>query len=194
MQWLELLHRYESGSGDDFDVAYWHGERPLTGLLGAAAWMLQDGWSLEEFSTKRRFESHKSLGRGDLWFGRGKENSTVEAKIYWAGETIPTAKKYLVERLDEAAAQLRSIGKKNRNGSAVSLCFVVPWYDAPKGKTRGIDALTKLEQWARDKSLTTAKHIAAANARITSKGSEYPGVLLVARQESWKKPTNTDDD
>jgi len=194
MQWLELLKRYESGSGDDFDVAYWHGERPLTGLLGAAAWMLQDGWSLEEFSTKRKFESYKIHGRGDLWFGRDKENSTVEAKIYWAGETIGTAKKYLLERLDEAAAQLRSLKKNNRNGDPVSVCFVVPWYDAPKGKTRGLETLAKLEKWAREESLTTAKHIAAANACITSKGSEYPGVLLVARQESWKLPTSTDID
>jgi hypothetical protein len=33
--------------------------------------------------------------------------------------------------------------------------------------------------------MATAKHFAATDVRIESKGSEYPGVLLAARRETW---------
>lgn len=184
-QWLGLLQRYES---DKSDVAYWHGERPLTGLLGAAGWMLPDGWSLEEFSTKRKSKSGKGTGRGDLWIGRGDYEATVEAKIYWVGGTISTARDDVLKRLNEAAVQLRAVNKKNRAGDPVSVCYVVPWYDAPEGKDRGVLAINELEIWARGESLATAKHFAASGVRTKSKGSEYPGVLLVARKETWNIP------
>ena len=32
------------------DIAYWYGERALTGLLASAAWKVRGGWSLEEFA------------------------------------------------------------------------------------------------------------------------------------------------
>jgi len=181
-KWCELLKRYEA---DKSDVAYWHGERPLTGLLGAAAWTLSGGWSLEEFSTKRESGSGKGPGRGDLWIGRGESNATVEAKIYWVGGTILTAKEDLGKRLDEAAEQLQAVGKKNREGDPVSVCYVVPWYDVPEGKDRGVKAINELETWARGESMVTAKHFAATDVRTKSKGSEYPGVLLVAEKVEW---------
>jgi hypothetical protein len=188
-QWVELLQRYELGADDDDDpdVAYWYGERPLTGLLGAAGWLLQDGWSLEEFSTKRKLKVGNGMGRGDLWVGRGEAKATVEAKIYWAGETIPTAQRYLSDKLDEAATQLQAVSKKNRVGDPVALCYVVPWYDIPAGRDRGIEVIAALETWARGQAWATAKHISASTARTVSKGSDYPGVLLVGRTRRGRR-------
>ncbi len=181
-KWLQLLQRYEV---DKSDVAYWYGERSLTGLLGAATWTLPGGWSLEEFSTKRKSESHTGTGRGDLCIGRDKSEATVEAKIYWVGERIATAQKYLREKLDEAGEQLRAVNRKNQVGDPVSVCYVVPEYEVGTGRERGVKTLAELEAWARDNSLATAKHIAASDTRSESKGSAYPGVLLVAQQEKW---------
>jgi len=186
IKWLELLEGYEVGD-DKPDVAYWYGERPLTGLLGVAGWLLQDGWSLEEFSTKRKSKAGKGTGRGDLWIGHGTSEVTVEAKIYWVREKLPTTVRYLKKKLDEAAEQLQAVSKKNRVGSPVSVCYVVPWYDGKEGKGKGIEAITELEAWAsvQENPLATAKHFAASGVKTESKGSEYPGVLLVARQEKW---------
>jgi len=183
-KWRELLKRYEA---DKSDVAYWHCENSLTGLLGAAGWMLPGGWSLQEFSTKRKSTSRKGTGYGDLWIGRRESKATVEAKIYWVGGNIATAKEELRKRLDEAAEQLQAVSKKNREGDPVSVCYVVPWYDGDNGKDKGLKAIAKLEAWARDSSLATAKHFAPPGVRTTSKGSVYPGVLLVAREEKWGK-------
>jgi hypothetical protein len=185
-QWLKLLERYEGGD-DKSDVAYWYGERSLTGLLGAAGWLLPDGWSLEEFSTKRKPKSGNGTGRGDLWIGQGTSEATVEAKIYWVDQKKRTAVRYLKDKLDEAAEQLQAVSKKNRVGTPVSVCYVVPEYDVPNGHERGVETITELEAWAlaQDNPLATAKHFAASGVKTESKGSEYPGVLLVARREKW---------
>ena len=70
--WLRLLGDYEHAVPSDADLAYWHGERPLTGLLGVAAWQI-GGWSLEEFCAdrKRKDSDETGKGRGDLWLGWG---------------------------------------------------------------------------------------------------------------------------
>ncbi len=49
-EWMRLFREHE---GNDEDVAYWYGERALTGLLSAAAWKVQYWWALEEFVGKR---------------------------------------------------------------------------------------------------------------------------------------------
>src|SRR5262245_48235037 len=48
--WLQFLERYEVASKEAPDLAYWHVEQSLTGLLGAAAWS-ERGWSLEAFGS-----------------------------------------------------------------------------------------------------------------------------------------------
>ena len=55
--WLDLVKKYENRMGQkEQDFCYWYNERPLTGILGAAAWVLKDGWSLEEFVAKRKIK------------------------------------------------------------------------------------------------------------------------------------------
>ena len=86
-EWLQLLktyETYETKSDDDSDLAYWHGERPLTGLLAAAAWKIS-GWSLEEFGVRRKGPNsdHATEGRCDLQWGLQESQTTVEAKIAW---------------------------------------------------------------------------------------------------------------
>jgi len=54
------------------DIAYWYGERAISGLLASAAWMVRDGWSLEEFTGQRKKGRRKNAsGKGDLWLGVG---------------------------------------------------------------------------------------------------------------------------
>src|SRR2546426_9391436 len=53
-RWSNLITYTTAGEEDDEDdVPYWYGERPLTGLLAAAAWRHRQGWSLEEFAGRR---------------------------------------------------------------------------------------------------------------------------------------------
>lgn len=181
-KWLDLLRQYEKSKRKD--LGYWHGERPLTGFLAAAAWLLEEGWSIEEFSAKRLEGDRKTAGRGDLRVGLGKAEATIEAKIYWANQQMPTAKRKLRERLGDAKRQLRALTPGYRFGDAVSVCYVVPWFTGPAGKRKGRKILTELEAWATSEKMAIAKHLTTI-VKTKSEGSEYPGVLLVARQESW---------
>ena len=188
-KWLDLLKEYEKSRKKD--LGYWHGERPLTGFLGAAAWLLDEGWSIEEFSAKRLEGSQKTAGRGDLRIGRGEDKATIEAKIYWANQQMPAAGSKLQERLGDAKRQLHALTKSYRIGRPVSVCYVVPWFRGPMGKQKGRKILSELEAWARSRearaksqAMATARHV-TARERTKSEGSDYPGVLLVARQESW---------
>ena len=63
----------------------------------------------------------------------------------------------------------------------------VPPIHVPEGKDRGVKAINELETWARGESMATAKHFAASGVNTESKGREYPGVLLVAREENWRE-------
>ncbi len=183
-KWLDLLRRYEASKKKD--LGYWHGERPLTGFLGAAAWLLEDGWSIEEFSAKRLEGSQKTAGRGDLRIGRGEVEATIEAKIYWANQQMPEVRSKLLERLGDAKRQLRALTPGYRFGDPVSVCYVVPWYTGTAGKQKGRTVLTELETWANSQEMATARHF-TPKERTKSEGSEYPGVLLVARQEKWSQ-------
>jgi hypothetical protein len=78
--WGGLMDRY---CEDGEDAPYWYGERALTGLLAAAAWQRKAGWSLEEFTGRRR----SGAGRGDAWIGVGADTYTIEAKAIYTYET-----------------------------------------------------------------------------------------------------------
>jgi len=82
-QWTLILKEFgklldEYNSSDE--VAYWYGERALTGLLAAAAWRIKDGWSIEEFTGLRRTGERQNSGKGDVWIGIQRKTFTVEAK------------------------------------------------------------------------------------------------------------------
>jgi hypothetical protein len=77
--WAGLIERYDGASDTDQrlkDVAYWYGERALTGLLAAAAWRTNKyWWSIEEFTGKRHVDPRlrksrtNGAGRGEAICG-----------------------------------------------------------------------------------------------------------------------------
>ena len=177
--WLRFQVTYEK---DVDDVSYWHSEQALNGLLGAAVWGVK-GWSLEEFSAGRGRRATKSNGRGDLWFGRGEEKVTVEAKICWIDESVGNPEKQLLRTLRESQHQLEELEQDCKFGQLVSVSYVVPWFSKPKRKASGINALEILEQYSRSQGMATAKHVATIQD-IEDKGRKYPGVLLVVKDQS----------
>jgi hypothetical protein len=123
-----LLDRFERATQlveSTPDVAYWYGERALTGLLTAATWSI-GGVALEEYCGKRDGDSGTNPGRGDAWLvlPNGRWYS-IEAKV-----TGPSDLDHLVPsvrtKLARAAEQLRTIPDAYRGDSGVALCFVVP--------------------------------------------------------------------
>jgi hypothetical protein len=194
-KWLTLLSEYESVDPRNPDLAYWYGERPLTGLLGAAAWQI-GGWSLEEFGAgrwKKRLAETRQ-GRGDLWLGctRGDATGevTVEAKILWAYQDAhDTLKTELDKRLKRARKQLRQLEPPDRVGEPFAVCYVVPCYAGPEGKQRGEGILARLADQTRREGMATATHLATIG-NITDVDDKqrpmYPGVLLVADQAEWR--------
>lgn len=195
-KWLNLLNEYESVDSSDKDLAYWYGERPLTGLLGTAAWQL-GGWSLEEFGAvrwkKRSGETRR--GRGDLWLGCTRGNvtgeATVEAKIHWADQNeTDTVRTKLVDQLNRARKQLRQIESTYRVGQPFAVCYVVPCYAGRRSKQQGEKILTWLAEKMRDEGMATALHLATIGNITDVENQEhrrYPGVLLIARQEKWRE-------
>jgi len=107
------------------DVAYWYGERALTGLLAAAAWKI-GGWSLEEWTAQRGRGKEKGSARGDLWLATENGQFTMEAKVSWPCSTWKYANKYAKRCIKEAENQLRSMDKGYRFGQPIALCYIVP--------------------------------------------------------------------
>lgn len=190
-EWISLIHNYSVSDGKQRDIPYWYGERALTGLLSSAAWRIDNGWALEEFSTLRGQEDDKSTGRGDLWIGVSDKTFTVEAKLTWPDGNQETAKKRVEKRLDEAKAQLKDIELSCQQGNPVSVCYVVPW---PKIKTKkvaeetlgNVELLKQLVDFFQTNGHATALFI-PDGAPIIEEDRVYPGVALIARVESWAK-------
>lgn len=118
----KLLEEYNSTD----DVAYWYGERALSGLLAATAWRTRAGWSLEEFSGLRRTGGRQNSGRGDVWIGIGRRTFTVEAKILWPQGPLKTAIADTRKLLDEAGNQLDSLDAKYQADVPAAVCYLVP--------------------------------------------------------------------
>lgn len=177
--WLKLVEKYEEpkasdeglGLGHWHDLSYWYGERSLTGLLGAAVWQMQGGWSLEEAGvTRQGKKGKKGCGRVDLWFGRGNDASSVEAKICWVDYLdIDKAFDELHRKLKKAKKQLRKCKPHceadqlaDRVGHPVSVCFVVPWFRGEDSTKKGEKVLTELKALALKAGWAAAMHIARA--------------------------------
>lgn len=194
-KWLHLLNEYEHLDPSETDLAYWYGERPLTGFLGAAAWQI-GGWSLEEFGAGRWKQRLGEIrqGRGDLWLGCTRVPTTgectVEAKVLWVYQNDFDAVKIgLYDKLKQARKQLRQLKSTDQVGQPFSICYVVPCYTKPKSKKRGEKILTRLADDTRQKGMATATHLATIENITDVEDGErctYPGVLLVARQEQWR--------
>jgi hypothetical protein len=194
-RWLGSLKEYEAIDASDRDLACWYGERPLTGLLGAAAWQL-GGWSLEEFCADRRKKHSDETchGRGDLWLGSNRSDTsgaaTVEAKVLWAYQnSLDAVRTGLNDQLKQARKQLRQIKPTDRVGQPFAVCYVVPCYAGPESKQRGERLLTWLAEQTQKEGMANATHLATIGDITDFEDKDrrmYPGVLLVARQEQWQ--------
>ena len=186
-EWISILSEYCKPYDGSRDVPYWYGERPLTGLVAAAAWRINNGWALEEFNTIRGIESGGTPGRGDLWIGIGKETYTIEAKITWPEGDLESAKERVNFRLKEATKQLHDIDTANQEGTPVSVCYVVPWpkvFETVEKAPNYSQMLTKLVSYFQIEGFATALFI-PDEAPLIEKGRVYPGVALIAKTEKW---------
>ncbi len=189
-EWMNLLNLYASSSDNgEIDVPYWYGERALTGLLSAAAWRLEHGWALEEFSAERGEEGEHSSGRGDLWCGVGDAIFTIEAKIHWPQLDIESAIKGTKEKLKIAKKQLQSLAIEYKLGDPYSVCYVVPWPRKESIQSASHEVFNLLDQVA---EMFAAEGYIVAEYSFDSSPPEYdarvyPGVVFVARQEKWSR-------
>lgn len=187
-EWLELIHIYSAQPiNTERDVPYWYGERPLTGLLAASAWRLENGWALEEFSSLRGEEAENNTGRVDLWVGIGDNTYTMEAKLTWPEGDLNSAISRVNRRLNEARDQLLNIGQDYRQGLPVSVCYVVPWpkIEQPEVEIpRYIGLLKDLVNCFQAERCATALFIPGGEIPKED-GRAYPGVAMIARIEKW---------
>ena len=176
-EWIDLINRYSTFD----DVPYWYGERALTGLLGAAAWILEHGWALQEFAEG----GDSGLRRGGLWWGVGKAKFTVQAKIDWEARNAGAAIQRIRQRLANAEQELQSLEKNYRWGNPYSVCYVVPW--PPVGAIQeGIAFLDLVTETFASEECIVAKYSLDSSAPKDG-GRVYPGVALIAREGKWQK-------
>jgi hypothetical protein len=207
---VELLTAYEAWKAHRKgleDVAWWYGERTMTGLLAAAAWKWRerDWWSLEEFANERtgsRVPKHsggkplRKLGRGDLWLGlrrigKRQHDFTVEAKQTSVGGSASEAVAAIEGRLLEAKKQLSKVRSDFRVGLPVAVCYY--WPRIPESKTEKRPAMSLfhdvVEQFCEGGRNSHQNRMCAARwhdydeaPKSLDRDGEhrYPGVLLAA--------------
>jgi len=125
----KLCHCLKQYDDPKKDIAYWYGERALTGLLASASWMTRTGWSLEEFTGQRRNGRRKNgSGKGDLWLGVAGKEYTIEAKVTWPTQVSDVSKwkTTVSKKLLRASNQLDALAPIYRCGKPLAVCYVVP--------------------------------------------------------------------
>lgn len=183
------------------DVAYWYGERSLTGLLAAAAWLMPDGWSLEEFTGERSKGKKPKVtpGRGDLWLQIGQRKFTVEAKVTWPEQlgNIERWKGRVETKLGRAFSQLSQLAKPYRYGVPLAVCYVVPAIPQSKWKadsTRFAHSMNQfLELMTENNSTTVALACWHSDSKkapsLGPRGRKtvYPGVVTIFQwRNRWR--------
>lgn len=186
------------------DIAYWYGERALTGLLASAAWMVRSGWSLEEFTGKRRKGRRANgSGKGDLWLGVGNTEYTIEAKVTWPTQVndVTKWKKTVNGKLSKASNQLSALESTYRCGKPVAVCYVVPAIPSGNKELTNKTFSAAMREFA--KAMTEANthteviacwlnNVMNAPKDPTSKLGKryaYPGIAVVVRhRDIWKFP------
>lgn len=187
--WARLMRKYtnlESTDGEK-DVPYWYGERALTGLLAAAAWMLPGGWSLEEFTGQRGSGRRVRSGRGDLWIGIGRANYTIEAKVAWPSIARKGEVPYVRAQLSDGEKQLQNLEPKYREGKGIAICYVVPSLRADKMNGNKERIARHFAKMCGDLKGTGSIVAAYRDNGVLLKHENYiyPGVILVGNVVAW---------
>lgn len=191
--WMDLLADYEHlGEGSPPDVAYWYGERALTGTLATAAWRANGRWwALEEFLGIRIAEGKgKASGRGDLWVGLGRDGNrrrqasfTIEAKASYVGRGMNGIVASIEGRLKAAKTQLRSLDREFSVGYPMAICYHIPPVLKRRAAARTsvaiFDEVTKTFA-ARPNTIVGAYWHDLSSAPAHGKWY-YPGVILVGQ-------------
>jgi hypothetical protein len=178
---------YYATADNGDDVPYWYGERPLTGLLAAAAWKHPRGWALEEFAGLRGKRLRTKSGRGDLWLGLGNKSYTIEAKVKWPQSGAGYAVQYARSALNEARKQLWKLSRQYRLGTLIAICYLVPCpmkdgLYANRDKVN--DIMTAVKRKFSGKRWLVASYLPNHELPVDS-GRVYPGVILIGRVVSW---------
>jgi hypothetical protein len=187
--WGRLMDDWSAVVGRD-EVAYWYGERPLTGLLASAVWRV-GGQALEESEAARGPRRRPRLGRIDSYIILNHKWFQVEAKVAWPTSDAPkglsAARSRLSKALSQAREQLETVQDDYYGHVGLALCYVVPELPWPKNATRPKNS-NILDSLAEENTATDAgKSIVAwyappARQRpwITRPARKhYPGVLIV---------------
>jgi hypothetical protein len=176
---------------DKNDVPYWYGERPLTGLLTAAAWKSR-GMGLEESGAARGPVRKPRAGRIDSYIFLHGIWYQIEAKVTWPSNLGKKGLGYALSSLDKALdgaeEQLESATEEYWGHWSLALCYVVPelpWSGEPPPTESQL--LTELRNRLTQRSiLASYKPPQAQNPwTLTPKRRHYPGFVLVGRV-SWR--------
>lgn len=187
---------------DRRDVAYWYGERTLTGLLSGALWRMKgERWALEEFKSRRKVGRRKKGGRGDLWFGLShRESYTLEAKLYEeSGQSILRDKienrlvRNTQAKMEKAFRQLAELQPIYRVGKPMAACFTVPYFEEKCTELDEVEnffrRVARSTCWKRRETMVGAFWYANGGLRYLDKAhpAKYylaPGVIVVLQ---WQK-------
>ncbi len=182
--WGALLDRYQALtlSAPDPDVAYWHREESLTGLLATAAWQIEgagvEGAGLVEFSTTRTWPlpEESGTGAGDAWLRIGDRWYTVEAKLCWSSSRIRAS-------LTQAKEDLGSLPESDRGEWGVAVCYCVPELKSPPraGLMEKLGEDLAAEFPEEELVVVYTPHGSAPEHG----GLFYPGVAVVGRVVRW---------
>jgi hypothetical protein len=195
-QWVRLLDRYTelSAADGDPDVAFWYGERTLTGLLVAVAWQLDGGAALEEYACLRGETREQSAGRGDAWIRLPKKARwyNVEAKQRYISNEPITVVKSIQTAIDEAWKQLDGEHPDYHQDAGIALCYGIP--DLPVTDPMGSHSIViglaeQLKKHAKKNQLV-ATYIPKCDERHVQYQSTsglrcHPGVILVGEAHDW---------
>lgn len=172
-------------------MPYWYGERSLTGLLTAAAW-LAGGKALEESGASRGPARKPRAGRIDSYVVLDRIWYQIEAKVEWPSKLGPDGLRYALTYIDRALraaeAQLESPTEEYWGSRGLALCYVVPelyWspkHSIPPRSTFLSDLVARL---GRRSLLASYKPpLGQKPWTATPRRRHYPGFLLVGRL-SW---------
>jgi hypothetical protein len=206
----KLLENYSWPDRGKIDVAYWYGERALSGLLAASAWMVRDGWSLEEFTSQRkstrrkprRKRSKKSgAPRCDMWLGVGGKDFTIEAKYFpvsvkGLGENkLKQVVANIEKKISSAFCQLATLSRKYQVGCPVGVCYAIPYFsedhlEVRKGLPkffRAVRDMVESEDGTFAASFMYKGHAPGDPDENSGKRYFHPGMIVVLRcKKEWR--------